>query len=72
MPGKSRLKNANDSPNAVTNITGNAQLEWAEMNVSVGCTIDSMALYIGDQPRRTLSSSVKYLTLFAQYDTVRS
>jgi hypothetical protein len=35
----------------VTNITGKAQLECAEMNVSVGCTIDSMVLYIGAEPR---------------------
>ncbi len=72
MPGKSRLRNANDSPNAVTNITGKAQLECAEMKVSVGCTIDSMVLYIGDQPRHTLSSLVKYLTLFAHHDMFRS
>jgi hypothetical protein len=35
----------------VTNITGNAQLECAAMNSSVGCTNDSMVLYIGDRPR---------------------
>ena len=55
VPGNSRLKNANDSPNAVTNITGKAQLECAETKSSVGWTRFSMVLYIGDLARDTRS-----------------
>jgi hypothetical protein len=36
VPGNSRLRKANDSPNDVTNMTGDAQLECAEINARVG------------------------------------
>ena len=36
VPGNNRLRNANDSPKDVMNMTGNAQTEWAEMKASVG------------------------------------
>jgi len=36
VPGNSRLTKANDSPNAVTNMTATAQLECAEMKSRVG------------------------------------
>ena len=36
VPGNSRLKKANNSPNAVTNMTATAQPECAEMKARVG------------------------------------
>jgi hypothetical protein len=36
VPGKSRLRNAKLSPNAVTNMIAAAQCEWAAIKASVG------------------------------------